>query len=157
MFRMMPSGLVPVSNRNRCSAPPLATVTRTEKPCSAISGLGTRPSTIVVDGRRGPAPRPIRRAGPWSGMSMSVTLSISVVTTTESTGSRSISMAGSTSCRIGAASLAGLSSVHTGRPLGASGEVDGWRRPLRGERAAGRAARGRVVAAISRALSTYTR
>src|SRR5580658_6033179 len=112
MFAMTPSGLVPVSNRNRCSAPPLATVTRTEKPCSAISAPGSRPSTMVRDGRRGPRPRAMRWAGPWSGMSASVTLSINVVTTTESTGSRSISMAGSTSCRTGTAGWAGLSSVH---------------------------------------------
>ena len=152
MFRMMPSGLAPVSNRNRCSVPPLATVTRTEKPCSASSGLGVWPPVIVVHGRRGPLPMVMRWAGPISGSSMSAMLSISVVTTTESTGSRSISMAGSTSCRTGAGSVAGLSSVHTGRP--ARGRRVRWTR-ARGRGSGGGA--GRVVAAISRALSTYTR
>src|SRR5580704_11925651 len=47
-------------------------------------------------------------------MKTSVTLSISVVTTTESTGSRSISMAGSTSCRTAAVIPGGPSWVHMG-------------------------------------------
>ena len=41
MFSVTPSGLAPVSNRNRCSRPPLVTVTSAENPCSAISASGT--------------------------------------------------------------------------------------------------------------------
>jgi hypothetical protein len=51
-----------------------------------------------VHGLGPPEPSAGRRARPWSGISMSATLSISVVTTTESTGSGSITTAGSTSC-----------------------------------------------------------
>jgi len=45
-------------------------------------------------------------------MVVSVRLSMSVVTTTESTGSKVISTAGSKSCSTGGNWLAGLSSVH---------------------------------------------
>ena len=115
MFSVTPSGLVPASNRNRCSCPALVTVTRTENPCSAISASGACPASISADGRGGPLPKAGRLAGPISVIRLSVTLSISVVTTTESTGSRSISMAGSTSWRKSRALRpAGLSSMHTG-------------------------------------------
>ena len=97
MLVTTPSGLVPASKRNRCSRPALATVTSTEKPCSAISTSGAWPPAIVAAGRLPPR-GPGRRAGPWSGMKMSVTLSMSVVTTTESTGSSSIWTVGSVSC-----------------------------------------------------------
>jgi hypothetical protein len=80
---------------------------------SAISASGTCPSVISADARRGLRPGSARRAGPWSAIRLSVELSIRVTTTTEFTGSRSISTAGSTSCRSAAARLAGLSSVHT--------------------------------------------
>ncbi len=113
MFSVTPSGLVPASNRNLCSCPALVTVTSTENPCSAISASGTRPSAIIASGRHGLRARSTRRAGPWSVIRASVTLSIRMTTVTESTGSRSISMAGSTSCRTAAARLAGLSSMHT--------------------------------------------
>ena len=112
MFSVTPSGLAPVSNRNRCSRPALVTVTSAEKPCSATSASGTWPPVIVVVGRHGPLPIRTRRAGPRSGSSMSVTLSISVVMTTESTGSRSIRTAGSTSWRRVGTGPAGLSSRH---------------------------------------------
>lgn len=56
--------------------------------------------------------QPDRRAGPWAGMVVSVTLSIRVVTTTESTGSKAISTVGSKACNTAGNWLAGLSSVH---------------------------------------------
>ena len=114
MFSVTPSGLVPASNRNLCSCPALVTVTSNENPCSAISPSGVRPSAIIASGRHGLRAGSARRAGPWSAIRLSVTLSIRVSTATESTGSRSILKAGSTSCRTAAATLAGLSSVHTG-------------------------------------------
>ena len=94
MFSVTPSGLVPASNRNLCSCPALVTVTSAENPCSAISESGTRPSAIIASGRHGLRARSNRRAGPWSVIRASVTLSMRMTTVTESTGSRSISMAG---------------------------------------------------------------
>ena len=109
---------------------------------------------MMAEARHGPRPRVNRRAGPWSGMKASVRLSIKVVTTTESTGSRSISMAGSTSCRMLAAAAAGAAgpwSVHMRGARYAAGPAGSA-----GSAGSGGGA-GRVVAAISSALSTYTR
>jgi hypothetical protein len=80
-------------------------------------GAGRAPvrgaSPVTSTARLGTLNGPARRAGPWSGMKMSVTLSIRVVTTSESTGSKTISTVGSKSCNTAANWLAGLSSVHT--------------------------------------------
>ena len=98
MFSATPSGLVPVSNKTVCRVPSLDTSTSTEKPCSATRASGTSPPSMVVAGRRPPANGSGRCAVPWSGIKASVTLSINVVTVTESTGSRSKTTLGSKSC-----------------------------------------------------------
>ena len=98
MFSTTPSGLAPASNRIRCRRPCLVTVTSTEKPCSASSCSGASPPSMVAAAHRCADTTGGRCAGPWSGMKTSVTLSINVVTTTESTGSRSKTAGGSTSC-----------------------------------------------------------
>ncbi len=102
MFSIMPSGLVPVSNNSRCVLSPLVTVTSIEKPCSAISASGAQPSAISEAGRRARTDEPLRLAGPWSGMNASVTLSIRLTSSTESTGSSGTGTAGSRSARTGA-------------------------------------------------------
>src|SRR5439155_72274 len=81
MFSTMPSGVTPVSNRKRCTASPERTVTSAENPCSAwkasmpTPASSVRTATVAIFG----PPRAGRLAGPWSGRSMSVTLSQSVV------------------------------------------------------------------------------
>ncbi len=87
---------------------PLRTVSSMENPCSARSASGARPSVMIAQGTVAPNLGPGRLAGPWSGMKRSVTLSMIVVISTESTGSRSIRCTGSTSCRTAGDPAAGL-------------------------------------------------
>jgi len=80
--------------------PSLVTVTSTEKSMLGDQCVPETGRSITAAGRRGR--RAESAAGPWFGHENVVTLSISVVTMTESTGSRSISTAGSTSYPVAA-------------------------------------------------------
>jgi len=55
-----------------------------------------------------PGSGPGRRAGPWSGMKTSVTLSIRAMISTASTGSRTTCGTGPTSCRTAGLPAGGL-------------------------------------------------
>src|SRR5215471_12264271 len=91
MLAIMPFGLTPVSKSMVCERSPRVTVSNSDKPCSATGWSGDVPSTIVAVGWvRGVAPGEKRRAGAWSGMNTSKTLSTSVVTVRLSTGSSGI-------------------------------------------------------------------
>src|SRR5215467_3990377 len=129
MFSTTPSGLTPASKRTWCSEPFLVTVTSAEKPCSATSASGPSPPSMILTGLRARDPPGGLRAGPWSGMKLSVTLSINVVTVTASTGSRSNTTPGSKSCSTcgpaGCWCAAGVWSVHMAVPPRGAGMVPG--------------------------------
>jgi len=124
-FSVTPSGLVPASKSSRWLRAPRWTVTSMEKPCSASSASGAWPPAMTAHGRAcrsGPG----RRAGPWSGMKMSVTLSITETISTASTGARPMGSAGPASCRTGGSGAGGLLSVHMAAPaVTAHVRVDG--------------------------------
>lgn len=89
MFSTRPSGVRPASNKTRVVRSPLPIVTRHENPCSARRASPVRPPSRNRADTSGYADSAIggRFAGPSSTSSMSVTLSTSVVTVSESTGS----------------------------------------------------------------------
>ena len=89
-----PVGVSPASNSSRRVAPPLRISTRTENPCSATGQSRVSPaSSVRAPTSAGAAPvsgppSGSRLAGPWPGSRMSIELSQTVSTDTESTGSR---------------------------------------------------------------------
>ena len=138
-----PSGLVPASNRIWCRA----VLGHGHQHREPVLGQKRVRGVAALHGRRPAAgPRPPgggRWAGPWSGMNTSVTLSISVVTVTESTGSRSNTTPGSKSCSTGAGCVSG------GRVVGAHGRPPSTtpgnrRRVARSGRRPGRGCSSRV-------------
>src|SRR4051794_9678761 len=90
MFSTSPSGVMPVSNRIRCSRPPRRSVTSAANPCSARSAPKASPRSRTGAATRGPEPITGLRAGPSSPSRMSVTLSTSVVIVSSSTDASTI-------------------------------------------------------------------
>ena len=85
-----PSGVIPVSNSSRRTRLPLRTSTSAENPCWASGTSAALPPSIVGASSIGARAIPAsgsRFAGPWSGSSMSMTLSQMISTDSSSTGS----------------------------------------------------------------------